>query len=291
MFGRRIRYHGPDYVVRQVRSLRDTFRLDFFVISDDTFVTRKSRAVELCEKLVSEKIDMFWRCQTGVGALDRDVIRSLKRSGCFIVALGVESGSQKILDGIGKGIRVDQIRRAFRLCHEEGMLTHAYLMVGSPGESPETIEETRALLREIRPFSSNICVTTPYPGTFLYQELKAKNLLEQSDWDRFDHLVSDCLHVRIPGVDLAGLNSFKRTLLRAQKYPLFKLRCLVRAFADPNSLKRLITVGRRNPGIFARGLGLFLRSLSAKGLELSNPRTRANEIYGASPRPRSGSER
>ena len=279
MFGRKIRYYGSDYVVRQIRSLQENFRLDFLVISDDTFVTNKKRALELCRRIVLDKISIFWRCQTGVNGLDRELIRGLKKAGCFIVALGVESGSQDILDHLQKSVRVERIKAVFKMCHEEGMLTHAYLMVGSPGESAATIEETRSLLKEIRPFSSNICLTTPYPGTSLYDSLKERNLLEDRAWDDYDHLLSDSIHIKTPDVDLAGLNRFKRTLLRAQKYPLFKLRCLVRAFADGNSLRRLFRVARANPGIVLRGLRLFYKSLFAKGLELSNPATRANALY------------
>ena len=81
IFGKKIRYFGTDYVVNQIRSLKETFGLDFFVISDDTFITNKRRAIELCEKIVSEKINIFWRCQTRITLLDREIIRALKSAG------------------------------------------------------------------------------------------------------------------------------------------------------------------------------------------------------------------
>jgi len=89
MFGRKIRFSGSDYVVDQIRYLKEKFKLDFFVISDDTFITKKKRVLELCEKIVSEKINIFWRCQTRISLLDREIIRVMKRAGCFVIALGV----------------------------------------------------------------------------------------------------------------------------------------------------------------------------------------------------------
>lgn len=283
MFGRKIRFSGSDSVADQIRELKEKFRLDFFVISDDTFITNKKRVLELCDRIVSDKINIFWRCQTRISLLDREIIRAMKRAGCFVIALGVESGSQDILDRLQKKIKVDQIKEVFRICHEEGMLTHAYLMIGSPGESRETIDETKNLLREIKPFTSNICVTTPYPGTYLYDTLKKEHLLEDNVWDQYDHLMSDALHIKMPHLELEQLNAFKDELLEAQKYPFFKLKCLWKAFMNGNSLQRLGKVVSSNPGILYRGLRLFLRSIFLQGLQLSNPRTKAYKIYSKLP--------
>jgi anaerobic magnesium-protoporphyrin IX monomethyl ester cyclase len=279
MFGRKVRQHGSDYIVRQIRRLKHDFRLDFFVISDDTFTANRKKVREFCEKITSEKLNIFWRCQTRIDLLDREMIRTLKKAGCFVVALGVESGSQEILDRLQKNVRLDQIKTVFRVCHEEGMLTHAYLMIGSPGESRRTIAETQKLLKEIKPFSSNICVTTPYPGTYLYETAAGQDLVGDRMWDQYDHLLSDTMHIPIPDFDLTDLNVAKKALMTAQKYPIFKFKCLWKAFVNGTDLKRFGQVMWSNPGILVRGLRLFLKSISSKGLELSNPRTKANRIF------------
>ena len=87
------------------------------------------------------------------------------------------------------------------------MLTHAYLMIGSPGESVETIEKTRELIEEIRPFSSNISVTTPYPGTYVYESLMENNILGKADWDKYDHLLSETIHIKTNDMDNKTANS------------------------------------------------------------------------------------
>jgi len=283
MFGRKIRYSSSDHVINQIRYLKERFKLDFFVISDDTFVSRKRRVMDVCGRIISEKLYVFWRCQTRIDLLDREMIRMLKKAGCFVIALGVESGSQAILDGLRKNVKVEKIKEVFRICHEEGMLTHAYLMIGNIGETWQTINQTKELLSEIKPFSSNICVTTPYPGTHLYETLLEKGQIEEKNWDTYDHLLSDTVHVKSSSFDLATLNEFKAVLLYVQRYPLFKLRCLCRAFLNWNTMRRFICVLYSNPGILFRGLRLFGKSLFAKGLQLSNPKTRAYETYCQSP--------
>ncbi len=283
MFGRKIRFHSSDYIIDQIKELMRKYKLDFFVISDDTFVTNKKRVMEFCQRIVGEKINIFWRCQTRITLLDRDILRAMKRAGCFVVALGVESGNQGILDNLHKKIDVQQIKDVFKLCHEEGMLTHAYLMIGSPGESPKTIDQTVSLLKEIKPLSSNICVTTPYPGTYLYDILKKDKLLEENAWDSFDHLLSDTVHIRLPGIDIAQLNEFKKQLIKAQRYPLFKMKCLWKAFMNRDTLQKLISVVGSNPGLLYRGLRLFFKSIYHRGLDLSNPKTKAYRIYSEPP--------
>jgi anaerobic magnesium-protoporphyrin IX monomethyl ester cyclase len=279
MFGNKVRLHGSDYVANQIQLLKNKFKLDFFVISDDTFITSKDRVKKLCQKIIDKKINIFWRCQTRIDLLDRDIIRMLKKAGCFVVALGVESGNQEILDRLRKKITISQIKRVFKICHEEGMLTHAYLMIGTLGENRGTIEDTKNLLMEIKPFSSNICVTTPYPGTYLFETLKKENLIQNNIWDDYDHLISDTIHIKSPHINIAQLNEFKNILLDVQRYPLFRLLCLLKAFINRNSLQRLIKVMWSNPGIIFRGLRLFFKSFFSKGLELSNPKTNAYKVY------------
>lgn len=279
MFGKKVRFHSSDYVIRQIQMMKEKFKLDFFVVSDDTFVTNRKRVIDLCERIRDEKIDIFWRCQSRVSLLDRKIIKKLKSAGCFMIALGVESGSQKILDLLQKGIRVEKIKEVFRICHEEGMLTHAYLMIGSEGETRQTVEETKDLLKTIRPFSSNICVTTPYPGTFLHQRLRAQGLLGANTWEKYDHLISDTIHIETSTFNLSDVNRFKATLLRAQKYPVFRLICLLKVFLDLNNLQRLTRLIFSNPGIIVRGARLFCKSIFSNLLEVSNPKTKAYKIF------------
>jgi hypothetical protein len=122
-------------------------------------------------------------------------------------------------------------------------------------------------------------VTTPYPGTSLYEKTAREDSAGGQTWDHYDHLLSDTMHFSIPGFDISDLNAAKKILIAAQRYPGFKLRCLGRAFLNRTDLGRLVQVIRSNPGILARGLKLFLKSISSRGLELGNPRTKANRIF------------
>ena len=141
---------------------------------------------------------------------------------------------------------------------------------------------TPRLLEDIKLLSSNIYATTCYSGTYLYEKLEKDGLIKNESWDCYDHLISNTIHINTSNLDLATLNEYKNVLMNAQKYPIFKLKCLCKAFLNLDSILRLINVLWSNPGILFRGLRLFFKSIYSKGLDLSNPKTKAYEIYSES---------
>lgn len=273
LFGTDIRAHSTERILHEMEWLQRRFSLDLVVMSDDTFAIHKPRVHALCEALLSRNTPLFWRVQTRVRGLDRPTIRLMKQAGCVLMAFGVESGEQRVLNEMKKGVRVEEIEEVFAICHEEGVLTHAYLMVGNPGESEATIEKTEALLRRIRPFSSNVSVTTPYPGTTLYDRARAAGLLKGGAWEAYDHILSSEMHLPLDGVTLADLARFKERLYACQDHDLQRVRDLGAWAADHHVRRRLRRVLRVNPGFALRATRLVGRSLVKTGFELTNPVT------------------
>ncbi|MFH2202706.1 MAG: radical SAM protein [Elusimicrobiota bacterium] len=281
LFGKKIRYHSASRIVSEMEELAARFKLDLIVMSDDTFAVRKDRVQELCRELIRRNVPVFWRVQTRVKGLDRETVRLMKRAGCVAMAFGVESGSQKILDGIRKNVKIADIKEIFRVCREEGMPTHAFLMVGNFGESEETIRETEALLREIKPFSSNVSVTTPYPGTYLFDQAAERGLLKHRDWEKFDHILSDSLHLELDGLTVDDLNAFKKRLLDVQDHTWQRIATLFKLAFDYWFIRRALKLVLANPGFVLRALRAAVRGVARAGFELTNPRTKATRIYGS----------
>jgi radical SAM superfamily enzyme YgiQ (UPF0313 family) len=100
------------------------------------------------------------------------MVERMKQAGCTNLMFGVESGSQKILDFLGKGITVEQIRKAFQWVNEVGIYGGMYLIVGIPGETQQDIDMTKRLIGELRPKSIDVCFLTPIPGTEIYDMTK-----------------------------------------------------------------------------------------------------------------------
>jgi radical SAM superfamily enzyme YgiQ (UPF0313 family) len=114
--------------------------------------------------------------------MDEELVGLLKEAGCVRIAFGAESGSQKVLNAMNKGIQVGQIRQAAELCRRYGIEIYFYIMLGYPGEEWADIRETVQLLRDTRPDVFSSTIAYPLPGTDFYEEVKHR-LLDMPDWD------------------------------------------------------------------------------------------------------------
>jgi len=192
MFGSRVRKRTVNSVIDEMISCGRTYGIQYFEFFDDTFTADKAWLHEFCETLFAWKtiqhIAAFprWECLTRVNAVDEEMLSEMELTGCRRITFGVESGSQEILDYYRKGITLAQIREAFRLCKKVGIHTHALFMLGAPMETQETIRATEDLIKEIKPDSIFISITTPLPFTDLWEDLmKSGNVT--LDWSQINY--------------------------------------------------------------------------------------------------------
>ena len=185
LFGSKVRYRKPENVVDEIEMLVRRYNIKEFFFHDDTFTFNKSWVEELCDLIVERDIRLPWSCNSRVNTITRDSLKTMKRAGCTGLSLGVESGSQEILDkALRKGIKLSEVRNAFKLCKEEGINTKAFLMLGSPFETRESLRSTVELIREIKPDRIDISRTTPLPGSDLFTISKQLGILnvDENSW-------------------------------------------------------------------------------------------------------------
>jgi anaerobic magnesium-protoporphyrin IX monomethyl ester cyclase len=180
-WGRKVRFHSPEYFVEQLEQL---YRrgITFFYISDDTFTMKKDRVIEICKKINEKDLKITWFSISRVNFVDEEMLYWMRRAGCIQISYGVESGSEKIRNMLNKNIRTDDIKRAFALTTKYGILSRAYFIYGSPGESHETIQETIDLIHEIKPLSTIFYILDIFPGTALYEDFKRRTKLNDDVW-------------------------------------------------------------------------------------------------------------
>jgi len=162
VFGRRVRFRSVENVVAEIKHVINTLGYRGFNFHDDTFCISKSRILKMSEEF--KKLDIIWRCLTRVDTVDDEVLLAMKNGGCKEIIIGMESGSQKILDILRKGTTVEKNLEAMKIIKKYVQLKVG-IMVGSPGETWETIEETKDLLRKCPPNFWNVSVFTPFPGS------------------------------------------------------------------------------------------------------------------------------
>ncbi|MCM8786992.1 MAG: B12-binding domain-containing radical SAM protein [Candidatus Omnitrophica bacterium] len=181
LFGVNVRANSPERVIEEIKNIVKNYGKKKFVlfINDDTFTFDEKRVKKICNLMIKNKFDKIpWWCHSRVNTFTEIIARAIKNAGCIGVSFGVESGSQRILSEIlRKGITVEQTEKAFKIAHKYGILTLAYLMIGSPTETVNDLEATNRLIAKIHPDIISISRTTPVPGSALYDYAKKKRIL------------------------------------------------------------------------------------------------------------------
>ncbi len=186
---RRVRFHSADYFVTQMEMLREK-GVSFFFVSDDTFTLKRELVIDICRRIVERRLDIVWAAISRVDCVDEGILGWMRRAGCTQISYGVESGSRELRDRYRKRISEAAICRAFDLTVRYGIMARAYFIYGAPGESDQTIDESLALLRRIRPLSAIFYILDLFPGTALYEDYKQRTGATDDIWlDRVEDLL------------------------------------------------------------------------------------------------------
>jgi radical SAM superfamily enzyme YgiQ (UPF0313 family) len=174
-----------------IEELRVLGSLGFTIVhfKDDIFTLDKERIAALCDALLSRGMRVNWTAQTRPDTVDRPLLELMKRAGCRTLGFGVETGSERMIERLCKGNRVDDVRNAFRWAREVGIRTVGFFILGSPGETERDVAATRALMLEIRPHIIQVSFFTPYPGAPAYDESLASRY-EMKDYSHYNHLIN-----------------------------------------------------------------------------------------------------
>jgi radical SAM superfamily enzyme YgiQ (UPF0313 family) len=169
-WGRGYRAQSVPYVLDALERAVARAPVKMIQIKDDTFTTNRKRVVTLCRGIRERNLRFLWSCDTRVDVLGDDLLREMRLAGCERLSLGVESGSQKILDAIDKKITPDEIIASSALAKKYGIKVRYYMMVGNRGETRETVEESMRFLERAKPHQYIFAALSVYPGTRDFDE-------------------------------------------------------------------------------------------------------------------------
>jgi anaerobic magnesium-protoporphyrin IX monomethyl ester cyclase len=190
VFGSKFRAQNPERVVEEVAYLKDKFGVKEIAFYDDVFTLDKKRAYAIAEGIIKKGIKIFWTCESRVNLVDKDLLHHMKQAGCYAIAYGIESGSAEILKTLHKDTTLEQAAEAVHISREVGLQVIGYLMLGSPGETPETIRQTIEFAKKLKVDFAQFSVTTPFPGTELY-DLYMRDRTESIPWESFIYAGTD----------------------------------------------------------------------------------------------------
>ena len=180
-FRRRYRGREPGDVVEELASIRARGIRDV-EICDDTFTADEGRALAILDLILARRLDISFRIKSRVDAFSERFAKKARAAGVYLVSFGLESGSQRMLDAMNKGITLAQSAEAIRLAQAYGLASHTSWIIGFPGETPETVDETVRFILKNRPATANLAVLRPYPNTPVYR-LAAETGALAGDWE------------------------------------------------------------------------------------------------------------
>jgi radical SAM superfamily enzyme YgiQ (UPF0313 family) len=179
-------------VINEIIQIKEKYGTNFFRFEDDSFTLNKKWVFKICDLIMENNLNIYWTAETRADVVDDELIKKMKSAGCKMLDIGVESGSEKSLKIIKKGIDLNQVRNAFNVIKSHKILTNAFFIVGFPWETEDDIRSTVSFMKEINPFHAFFSVSTPYPGTELYEIYKKEELIpKKTNWSKFFHQSSD----------------------------------------------------------------------------------------------------
>ncbi len=253
--GHRYRTRSAANVLAEAALVRQLFpQVKELFFDDDTFTDDRPRAEAIAQGLA--RLGITWSCNAKAN-VPRETLQALADNGLRLLLVGYETGNQQVLNNVKKGLRVDRARRFASDCRDLGITVHGTFILGLPGETRETIQETINFAREVNPHTIQVSVAAPYPGTELYQRAKENGWLPEDDGSTA--LVSD------QGTQLAALSypHLGHTEI-LQSVDTFYRRFYFRA----GKLAEMSAEMLRQPGTAARRLregGEFVRFLGRRG--------------------------
>ncbi|MBU1627943.1 radical SAM protein, partial [bacterium] len=211
---------------------------------------------EFRDEVKNRKLDFSWHCNTRVNTITEEMIAVMRESGCHCISFGVESGSEKILKFYEKTTKIEQTKKAFKLCHKYGIEPTANIMIGHPEETIEDLEKTYKLIKTIKPEDVAVYFCTAFPGKRIHDYAVKNNLLNKEiDWIEYDiarNREIEHVNMKLLHITHDDLKRYKRKIHRWRS---------IRKMTSPQNLYRWFAGMAKDPGLAFKNAGKVISSL------------------------------
>jgi len=181
-----VKFRSADNVLEEIELLKYKHKVGWILFTDENFTLDEKRVVELCKKIIKEKIDIKWLCETRCDLVNRKLLKIMHKAGCRTIGFGVESGSERVRRSIKGTPPSDKIvHKSFRLCDEIGIKTAAFLIFGNPGDTKEDIMKTFDIPLKLK---ADFIYPNPnfiLPSTSLFDIALKEKIIEKDEWDKY----------------------------------------------------------------------------------------------------------
>jgi anaerobic magnesium-protoporphyrin IX monomethyl ester cyclase len=261
--GKKMRYRDPLKVVDEMERLVCEYGVREIQIEDDNFTIQRDHVLAICDELQARRIKVHWSLPNGVriDRLDRPMLGEMKRAGCYLMALGIESANQRILDMVHKKLDVNLVRSVVQDVVDAGIEAWGFFMIGFPTETRAEVLNTVEFALSLPLTRCQFTKTTPLPGTPIYEWWKSewgKN--REIDWSNFNYYSFDSDWSEVPADQLSRIQRWAHWRFYSRPRNFYKIVRSIRPMQYKYILRRLLNLGtfrsdnmRRAPDVFPMG--------------------------------------
>lgn len=247
---KKVKKRSPKNVVDEIEMLIDNYNINGVNFVDSTLTLDKNHITGICDEITERNLDISWFCEARVDTVNREILERMKNAGCRYIQIGVESGSQRILENIKKKITIEQVRNVAHWSNELELPIRAAFMFGLPGETFEDGMETAKLIKELKKKNVDVGVniTNIYPGTEIEQYARMNGYLPP-DFSWSEPYFNKKNKGNVPSLiqPQMGYSEFRRIMYELKKDEIFTLKGLsniVRSFLSIRDLKEKLAYGK-----------------------------------------------
>lgn len=186
LFGPKLRVRSGVRIAEEVKYLQDNYGIKEISFYDDTFTAVKKEVFAFCKRLEELNVKITWSCFSRVDSIDEELLITMKRTGLHQIMYGIESASHEILRNINKRADTEKAENVIEMTKKTGIDVRAAFMLGNPGETAKTMEQTLRFAMRLNPEIAVFNITTPFPGTEMYEWADKNGYILTKDWDRYD---------------------------------------------------------------------------------------------------------
>jgi anaerobic magnesium-protoporphyrin IX monomethyl ester cyclase len=238
MFGAKFRARSPKNVLDELEWLRDEYGAEGIAFQDDTLTFDRKRALEICDGMIERKINLPWGCGTRADAVTKEVLAKMSKAHCNEVMFGVESGCQRMRDVLKKKVTNEQCENAIKWTKEAGIFVAVSVILGYPGETKETLQETLDFVRRVEPDDVWLCHATPYPGTDLRELVKSNGWKMSENWKLYNTMNPIFEDPALPAKEIAEM---RKNFYNKFYSPKYIMRQAVKGYLKGNLYSKIMT--------------------------------------------------
>jgi len=185
-YGKKPRFRSPQKIAAEIKFVKEKYRINDFLFWSENSIADRQHIYDISSEILNHVPGIRWVCNGRVDMVDEELLRRMKKAGCWMIGYGIESGTQRVLDIMKKNITLSNIEKAVQMTKDAGIEVTGHVIVGYPGETKDEMRQTEGFLKKLDLDYMQVYCSVPFPGSRVYDEAKEREWISTEDWSMFE---------------------------------------------------------------------------------------------------------